>query len=73
MRNLAIVGVLLVVVGIAALVVENVSFTESKKVIDLGPLQVRSEEQRTIPIPTVAGVAAVLAGLVLVVVSWRRP
>ena len=63
MRNLASIGIVLIVIGIVALVVQNVRFTETRKVVDLGPLQVRSEEQHNIPIPTVAGIAAVVAGL----------
>jgi len=58
-----LIGVLLVVLGIAGLVVQNVQFTDTKKVLDLGPLQVRSEERHNVPIPTIAGVVAVLAGL----------
>jgi uncharacterized membrane protein YidH (DUF202 family) len=66
------IGVLLIVIGIAALVVPNISFTETKKVVDIGPLQVRSEEQHNIPIPTIAGIAAVIAGLGVVIASRRQ-
>lgn len=69
MGNLTLIGVILVVLGIGALVVENVTFTETKKVVDLGPIQVRSEEQHNIPIPTIAGIGAIIAGLGLVVAS----
>jgi hypothetical protein len=72
MRNMALSGVLLIAIGLVALVVQNVSFTETKKVVDLGPIQVRSEEQHNVPIPTIAGIAAVVAGLGLVVLSKRR-
>jgi hypothetical protein len=71
MRNLTMVGVVLVLLGIAGLIVENVQFTETKKVIDIGPLQVKTEEQHNIPIPTVAGVVAVIAGLGMIVASNR--
>ncbi len=72
MRNLMLIGVLLVVLGIAGLVVQNVQFTDTKKVLDLGPLQVRSEERHNVPIPTIAGVVAVLAGLGMVFASRRN-
>ena len=71
MRNMLWVGVLLVVLGIAGLVVQNVQFTETKKVIDIGPLQVNSEEQHNVPIPTIAGIIAVVAGLGIVFASRR--
>jgi hypothetical protein len=63
MRHLLLVGVVLVVLGIAGLIVQNVTFTETKQVLNVGPLQVTSEEQHNLPIPTIAGVIAVIAGL----------
>jgi hypothetical protein len=72
MRNLLVVGVLLVVLGITGLIVQNVTFTESKEVLDLGPLELRSEEQHNIPIPTIAGIVAVLAGLGMIFASRRN-
>jgi uncharacterized membrane protein YidH (DUF202 family) len=72
MRNLMAVGVLLVVLGIVGLVVQNVHFTETKKVVDIGPLQVNSEEHHNVPIPTIAGVIAVIAGLGMVFAAKRN-
>ena len=71
MRNMVFVGVLLVVLGISGLIVQNVRFTESKEVLDIGPLELRSEEQHNVPIPTIAGVIAVLAGLGIIFASRR--
>ena len=71
MRNMLFVGVLVVVLGIAGLIVQNVTFTESKEVLDIGPLELRSEEQHNVPIPTIAGVIAVLAGLGIIFASRR--
>ena len=71
MRNIMLVGVLLIVLGIVGLVVVNVKFTETKKIVDIGPLQVTSEEQHNVPIPTIAGIVAVLAGLGLIFAARR--
>ena len=57
--------------GIAGLIVQNVTFTETKQVLHLGPLQVTSEEQHNVPIPTIAGIAAVIAGLGMIFASRR--
>jgi hypothetical protein len=72
MKPLAIVGVLLIVIGIAGLAIDNISFTERKTIIDAGPLKVTADEQRSIPIPTIAGVIAVVAGAALLFMG-RRP
>jgi len=62
MKPMAILGVLLIVIGIAGLAIDNISFTERKTIVDAGPLKVTADEQRTIPIPTIAGIVAVIAG-----------
>ena len=72
MRNIMFIGIVLVVLGILGLIVQNVKFTETKKVVDIGPLQVTSEEKHNVPIPTIAGIAAIVAGLGLVIVSRRQ-
>jgi hypothetical protein len=72
MRNLMWVGVLLVILGIGGLVMEYVTVTEKRTVVDIGPLELKAEEQHNIPIPTIAGIVAVIAGLVMIVTS-RRP
>ncbi|MBR2818487.1 MAG: hypothetical protein IKE60_27730 [Reyranella sp.] len=65
MKSLGILGILLIVAGVAGLAIDNISFTERKTIIDAGPVQVTADEQRTIPIPTIAGIAAVVAGAAL--------
>ena len=48
---------MLIALGVVGLVVANVSFTERKTVLDAGPIKITEDQQRTIPIPTIAGVA----------------
>jgi uncharacterized membrane protein YidH (DUF202 family) len=72
MKPLVLVGIVVIVIGIAGLVVGNVSFTEHKTVIDAGPLKVTADEQKNFPIPTIAGIAAIVVGLGLVFVGSRR-
>ena len=62
MKPIAVLGVLLIAIGIAGLVIANISFTEKKVVVDAGPLKITADQQRTIPIPTIAGVIAVVVG-----------
>ena len=71
MRNMMWVGVLLVVLGIAGLVIQYVTVTERRTVAEIGPLELKTEEERNIPIPTIAGIVAVIAGLIIIVTSRR--
>lgn len=66
MKPIAILGVVLIILGIGGLFLSRVTWTETKPVVRLGPLQVNSQEDHTVWIPTAAGVVAVLAGLGLV-------
>jgi len=72
MRPLVVLGLVLVAVGIVGLVVANVSFTEHKTVLDAGPIKITEDQQRVIPIPTVASIAVMVVGLALVFVGRRR-
>jgi hypothetical protein len=72
MRNMMLLGAVLMVLGIAGLIVQNVNFTETKKVVDFGPIQVTSQEKHNIPIPTIVGIVAVIAGLGLVIAARRN-
>jgi hypothetical protein len=71
MRNLMWIGVLLIALGVSGLVIENVTYTETEEVLDIGPLEVTAEEERTVPIPTIAGIIAVIAGVALIFASRR--
>ena len=62
MKPLVIFGIMLIAIGIAGLAIDNISFTEKKVVIDAGPLKVTADQQRVIPIPSIAGVIAIAVG-----------
>ena len=62
MKPLVVFGILLIAIGIAGLLIDNISFTEKRVVVDAGPLKVTADQQRTIPIPSIAGVIAIVAG-----------
>lgn len=71
MKPLTIFGVLLIAIGVVGLAIDNISFTERKTIVDAGPLKVTADEQRTIPVPTIAGVIAVVAGVGLLFMGRR--
>jgi hypothetical protein len=66
MKPLMLFGVVLIVAGIVGLGVANISFTEQKTVLDAGPIKITTAEQHTIPVPTIAGIAAIVIGLGMV-------
>ena len=72
MKPLTIIGVVLIIAGLAALVVGRFSYTTEEKVLEVGPLVATAEKEHSIAIPDIAGVVAVIAGGILVVASRRR-
>ena len=64
-------GIVLIVVGLIALAVGGISWTQNKKVVDLGPIQASAQEHHTIPLPPVFGGIAVAAGVILLVAGNR--
>ena len=67
-----ILGVILIIAGVAGFLVTGVSYTTSEEVIDVGPLQVEREQERSLPMTPVASGILVLAGGVLMVVGARQ-
>lgn len=71
MKPIMILGVVLILAGVGGLVFRSVHWTETKNVVDAGPIQITAEQDHSLWIPTAAGIAAILAGLGLVVVGRR--
>jgi len=72
MKPLALVGIVLIVLGILALAYQGITYTTHEKVIDLGPLKASVEKEKTIPLPPVLGGLAIVAGAFLVWMGARR-
>lgn len=66
MKPIILLGVVLIVAGIAGLILGNVSWTETQPLVKAGPLEITTQETHSVWIPTAAAIAAVLAGLGLV-------
>jgi uncharacterized membrane protein HdeD (DUF308 family) len=72
MKGLMLIGVLLIVAGLAGLTWPVISYTRTEKVVDIGPVEVTADRERRVPVPPLVGGLAVAAGLILVVSSRRH-
>ena len=72
MRPVAIIGVILIVIGVIALAYQGITYTRTERVVDIGPLKVDAKRERTIPLPPIVGGAALLGGVVLLIASSRK-
>ncbi len=72
MKATSIAGIVLVLIGIAGFAFGGLSFTTKETKLDLGPIEVQAEEKHNLPIPTIAAVLAIVAGIGLVVVGVKK-
>lgn len=72
MRNLGVLGVVLVVIGVGVLVFGHFTYSTTKPVADIGPVHINSQEEHSVSIPTIAGIVIVIAGLGLTFVGRSR-
>jgi hypothetical protein len=66
------IGVLLLVLGLAALAYQGFNYTTRETVLDIGPIHATADRERTVNLPPVVGFVAVAAGVVLLVVGLRK-
>ena len=71
MKPGAMLGAVLIVVGLAALAYQGFTYTTQETVIDIGPLHATAERERTVPLPPILGIVAVAGGVILVVAGMR--
>ena len=67
MKTIRIVGIILILLGVLGFVFQGISYTKQKTIVDIGPLEARSEEKKTIPIHPVVSAALLGSGVVLLV------
>jgi hypothetical protein len=73
MRGTVLLGVILLVAGLAGLAWPVISYTTTEKVVDIGPVEVTADREKRVPIPPIVGGLAAVAGLVIIVTSGRKP
>lgn len=66
-----LVGLLLVVLGLVGVAYGGIKYTRQREVARVGPVQVTTREQHTIPISPIVGGVVILAGVALIVAVRR--
>jgi len=66
-----LVGIILVVLGLVGIAYGGISYSQRREVARVGPLQVTTREERTIPISPIVGGVAILAGVALIMAVRR--
>ena len=61
----------LIAFGIFALVMGGIRYTDRDKVLDIGPVEVQTEQRETIPLSPILGIASLAGGIALVIAGAR--
>jgi hypothetical protein len=72
MRGLFGLGIVLLLVGLAMLAWPAIPYTERKKAVDIGPIEVETETQKHVVMPPLLGVVAAASGVALIALGRRR-
>jgi hypothetical protein len=72
MKTNILLAVILIVIGIAALGYQGISYTTREKVVDIGPLTMSADKTRTIPLPPIIGAIALVGGIGLLVIGRKN-
>ena len=72
MSPVKIVGIILIVLGVAGLAMGSFSYTKETHEAKVGPLQLSVQEKDSVNVPQWLGIAAIALGVVLLVVPGRK-
>ncbi len=72
MKPATILGIILIVLGVAGFALGGLSFTRKEKVLDVGPIEATADDKKTVPIPPLLAGIALVGGVILVAVGSRK-
>ena len=71
MKPISVAGIALIVLGLAALAYQGITYTSRETVVDIGPVHATADRQKTLPLPPVLGMVAVAGGVALLFAGVR--
>jgi hypothetical protein len=72
MRGTVVLGIILLIAGLAALAWPVISYTKTDKVVDLGPIEVTAQHEKHVPLPPILGGITAAAGAAIIAAASRR-
>ena len=72
MKIFTLRGIILIVIGIVAFVYQGITYTTTEKVVAVGPIQMTAEKTKTLPLPPLVGVVALVGGIALLVTGSKK-
>jgi hypothetical protein len=66
------IGIVLAIIGLGMLVFNGFNYTEKEKVVDIGPVEINADKEKSVSWPTYAGAIVLIAGIGLVIMDSRK-
>ncbi|MBC7511593.1 MAG: hypothetical protein H7320_23035 [Ferruginibacter sp.] len=67
-----VLAIALIAVGILMLVFRGFSFTQEKKIVDIGPIEINQKQKKSVDWPLYAGIITLGAGVVVLVAANKK-
>lgn len=71
MKIAAVVGILLIVLGVISLAYQGITYTRQRQVVKIGPIQATEKTKERIPLPPIVGGIALVGGVALVIAGSK--
>ena len=72
MKTTTVIAILLIAIGIVAFAYQGITYTSREKVVDVGPLQMTTETEKTLTLPPIVGAIALVGGIVLLIAGNKK-
>ena len=72
MKPPLLAGILLIVLGVAALAYQGFTYTTRETVLDIGPIHATADREKTVPLPPILGAVAIAGGVGFLVMGLRK-
>lgn len=73
MKASSIIGIVLILAGLAGVFTGGFSFTKDTTAAKIGPLELKVEEKQSVNIPLWASGGAIALGVVVLLLGMRKP
>jgi len=71
-KTFAVIGIILIAIGIFAFAYQGFTFTTREKIVDVGPIHMTAEKTRTVPLPPIVAGISLVGGVALLVAGKMK-
>jgi hypothetical protein len=72
MKTYTLIGLVFIIIGIIAFAYQGITFTTREKVVDIGPIHMTADKERTLPLPPIVGGISIVGGVALLIVGKKK-